>query len=213
MGKERVNIIGKRFGRLTVLEHSHDAGYTKYFLCKCDCGKLTTVAKGSLTTGKQVSCGCLRNEHIASINRLPDGYIRLGKIFRSMKRRCYDPKSNRYMRYGARGITICDEWLNNINAFRSWAIKNGYRDDLSIDRINNDAGYSPENCRWIKKSDQLSNYSGNVIIEFRGKSQTLAQWGRELNIPSSTLHNRIRVHGWSIERALTEPIRKRSGIR
>jgi len=209
MGKERVKIIGKRFGRLIVVEYSHNVGYTRYFLCKCDCGNTTTVAKNALTTGKQVSCGCLRRSRIADLNRLPEGYLRLGKIFIAMKRRCYDPKSNRYYRYGARGITICDEWLNNINSFRKWAISNGYKDGLSIDRINNDEGYSPNNCRWVQKSEQTSNCSKNVFITFNGKTMTLAQWGRELGIPHSTLHNRIRVHGWSVERALTEPVRQR----
>lgn len=208
MGKERVNIIGKKFGRLTVLEYSHNVGYTRFFLCQCDCGKKKTVAKNNLTTGKQVSCGCLRAERLGNLNRLPEGYLRLGKIFHAMKYRCYDPRSNRYPRYGGRGITICDEWLNDMDTFRSWAIQNGYRDGLSIDRINNDEGYCPENCRWVDKSDQLSNFSRNVIVEFNGKSQTIAQWGKELGIPRSTLHNRLRVHGWSVERALTEPVRK-----
>lgn len=208
MGKERVNIIGKRFGRLTVIELSHIDGYTRMFRCQCDCGKTIIVAKNNLTTGKQVSCGCLKAQRIGDMNRLPEGYLRLGKIFHTMKYRCYDPKSNRYSRYGGRGIKICDEWLNDVDAFRSWAISNGYRDGLSIDRIDNDKGYCPENCRWVDRSEQLSNYSKNVMIEFNGKKMTLSQWSRELGIPKSTLHNRIRVHGWSIERALTEPVRR-----
>lgn len=209
MGKERVNIIGKRFGNLVVLSYSHANGYTKYFLCQCDCGNQTVVAKNALTTGKQVSCGCLRKKRIADLNRLPNGYLRLGKIYRSMKERCYNTASNRYYRYGARGIKICDEWLSDINAFRKWAIDNGYKEGLSIDRIDNDGDYSPNNCRWIKPSEQWNNTSKTVLIEYNGKSQTLTQWANELNIPTSTLHNRLRVHGWSVERALTEPVRKR----
>lgn len=207
MGKERVNIIGKRFGNLVVLSHSHTNGYTRCFLCQCDCGNQTIVAKNALTTGKQVSCGCLRNKRIADLNRLPNGYLRLGKIYRAMKKRCYDTKSNRYDRYGARGIKICDEWLSDINAFRKWSIENGYKDGLSIDRIDNNGDYSPNNCRWVEPTEQSNNTSRTVMIEYNGKTQTLTQWANELNIPKSTLHNRLRVHGWSVERALTQPVR------
>lgn len=204
-----VDITGRRYGRLVVLSYSHAIGYTHYYLCQCDCGKQTTVAKNALTTGKQVSCGCYRSEVIKNINKLPDNYLQLGKIFRGMKARCYNPRSVRYKRYGGRGIKICEEWLQDINTFRSWAVENGYKPGLSIDRINNDGDYSPDNCRWVQPKDQLSNCSINVFVEFNGKCQTLAQWSRELNIPTSTLHNRIRVHGWPIERALTEPVRSR----
>jgi hypothetical protein len=207
MGKERVNIIGKRFGNLVVLSHSHTKGYTRYFLCQCDCGNQTIVAKNALTTGKQVSCGCLRKKRLGDLNRLPNGYLRLGKIYRAMKKRCYDTKSNRYDRYGARGIKICDEWLSDINAFRKWSIENGYKDGLSIDRIDNNGDYSPNNCRWVEPTEQSNNTSRTVMIEYNGKTQTLTQWANELNIPKSTLHNRLRVHGWSVERALTQPVR------
>lgn len=208
--KERVNIVGKRFGRLEVLSFSHNIGYTKYFLCRCDCGAEKTIAKNALTTGKVVSCGCKRSESFARLvesQKLPEHYLQLGKIFRGMVKRCYDKRSNRYHRYGERGISICDEWMDDINAFRKWAVDHGYRPGLSIDRIDNDGNYCPENCRWVDSKAQSNNYSRNVFVEFDGKRQTLSQWSRELNIPTSTLHNRIRVKGWSIERALTQPRR------
>lgn len=204
-----IDITGNRYGRLVVLEHSHVKGYTHYYLCQCDCGNQTIVAKNALTTGRQVSCGCYRDERIKNFNKLPDNYLQLGKIFNGMKSRCYNPNNIRYNRYGGRGIKICDEWLQNVNSFREWAIKNGYKPGLSIDRINNDGDYSSDNCRWVEPKEQLSNYSANVFIEFNGKRQTLSKWSRELNIPMSTLHNRIRVHGWTVERALTEPVRRR----
>jgi hypothetical protein len=179
-------------------------------LCRCDCGTEKTIAKNALTTGKVVSCGCKRQECFNELNakkRVPQYYVNLLHIYNGMKARCYDPKSIRYNRYGGRGISICDEWLNDINVFRKWAIDNGYHPGLSIDRIDNDGNYCPENCRWVEPSEQLCNYSKNVYVEFNGKRQTLAQWSRELGMPTSTLHNRIRVHGWSVERALTEPRR------
>lgn len=207
---ERRIILGQKFGRLTVLSLSHKKGYTRYFLCQCDCGKQTVVEKSALTTGKQISCGCARNERIRNLKRLPDGYSRLHKIFHKMKARCYNPRSNRYSRYGARGIKICDEWLSDVDNFCRWAIENGYADNLSIDRIDNDGDYCPENCRWATNIEQSNNTSCNIFVTFNGKTQTLAQWSRELNIPTSTLHNRIRVNGWSVERALTTPSRSRS---
>lgn len=206
MGKERVNIVGKRFGRLTVLSYSHNKGYTKYFLCKCDCGNQKIIAKNALTRGKQISCGCARKERIANLNKLPDGYCRLGKIFRSMKYRCYNQSSNHYHRYGGRGIKICDEWLSDIDSFRKWSIDNGYADGLTIDRIDNDGDYSPDNCRWITREEQLNNTSRSVMLSYDGKTQTMTQWAKELNMPTSTLFNRLKVLGWSAERSLSEPI-------
>lgn len=207
MAKERINIIGKRFGRLVVLKYSHNVGYSKYFLCQCDCGNKKTIAKSNLTTGKQVSCGCYRTENLVKSNKLPNGYSRLSKIYNAMKKRCYDPSSNRYHRYGARGIKICDEWLNNKNSFREWAINHGYKDGLTIDRIDNNGNYCPENCRWVTRQEQSNNTCRTVMIEYNGKAQTLTQWAHELNIPTSTLHNRLRVHGWDVEKAFTTPVR------
>ena len=203
MGKERVNIIGKRFGRLVVLSYSHNKGYTRYFLCQCDCGNQTTAAKNALTTGKQISCGCARRERLGKMNKLPDGYNRLGKIFRAMKKRCYDPSSNRYHRYGARGIKICDEWLSDVNVFREWAVNNGYKDGLTIDRIDNDGDYSPTNCRWVTREEQQNNTSRSVLITYNDKTQSMAQWARELDMPTSTLFNRLKVLGWSVDRSFS----------
>lgn len=209
MPKE-INIIGKRYGRLVVLSYSHSVGYRKYYLCQCDCGKQTCVLKGNIMSGKQVSCGCYRLQALTQAIKLPDGYSHLGRIFYQMKRRCYDKSSNRYYRYGGRGIKICDEWLSDINCFRRWAVENGYKEGLSIDRIDNDKDYCPDNCRWVTPEEQCNNTSRTVMIEYNGKKQTITQWANELNIPTSTLHNRIRVHGWSVERALTQPVRKQS---
>ena len=122
----------------------------------------------------------------------------------------YDPANNRYNSYGGRGIKICDAWLNDIDSFRIWAINNGYKDGLSIERIDVNKDYSPENCKWIPPIEQHNNTQRSVFITFNGKTQTLTQWANELNIKKSTLHNRIRVHGWSIERAFTEPVHHRN---
>lgn len=148
------DLTGKKFGRLTVLELAMRGSRGTKWLCRCDCGNETVVFGGNLTRGNTLSCGCLRYE------RLREGITshglsgsRLHSIWCGMRKRCNNPKAMRYERYGGRGITICDEWLDDFAAFHAWAMANGYRDDLSIDRIDNDGDYEPGNCRWITLSE------------------------------------------------------------
>lgn len=121
-----------------------------------------------------------------------------------MLNRCYNANHKYYNRYGGRGITVCDEWKNNFQAFYDWAISNGYRDDLTLDRKDNDNGYSPENCRWTTKKEQSNNRENNIVITYNGKTQTLSQWAEEIRIPYHKLLVRIK-RGWSVERAFTKP--------
>lgn len=126
---------------------------------------------------------------------------RLYRIWTAMKSRCYNKNHKWYGRYGGRGIKICDEWINDFAAFREWAISNGYKDDLSIDRIDNDKGYSPENCRWTNQEEQCSNTSRNRILTLNGKSQTMSQWAREIGVQPYEIYRRIE-RGMSTEEAL-----------
>lgn len=140
-------------------------------------------------------------------------HSRLSSIYRTMKNRCYNPKSYNYQNYGGRGITICEEWLNNefvkgeigrkskgFVAFREWATDNGYTDNLTLDRIDVNKGYSPENCRWVTMKVQSNNTRRNRIITYKGKSQTLAQWCDELCLNYQKIIQRI-ISGWSVARA------------
>lgn len=124
-----------------------------------------------------------------------------------MKRRCYDIDKDNYKFYGERGITICDEWKNNSLNFYNWAINNGYEEDLTIDRINTHGNYEPDNCRWITQKEQCNNTRSNKLIEFNGKIQTQQQWTEELNFTNDLIYARLK-RGWSVEKALTTPIRK-----
>jgi hypothetical protein len=123
-----------------------------------------------------------------------------------MMSRCYNPKTERYPRYGGRGITICDEWLHNFPAFRDWAFANGYEEGLTIDRIDVNGNYCPENCRWATTSDQMKNTSTNRYLTLNGETHTLSDWSRLTGIHATTISNRIN-RGWSLEKALTTPPR------
>ena len=135
-------------------------------------------------------------------------HTRLYSIWTDMKTRCNNPKRAKYARYGARGIKVCDEWCNSFEAFYEWAMANGYADNLTIDRKDNDKGYSPENCRWITMEEQASNKSTNHLITHEGQTFTMAEWARITGIPRLVLKDRICRYGWDSGRALTTPVRK-----
>lgn len=137
---------------------------------------------------------------------------RLNRIFRGMKVRCYNPNHGDYKWYGLRGITVCDEWYTphsqkGFNAFKKWALSHGYNDGLTIDRIDYNKGYSPENCRWVDMGVQNNNSSHNHLITYNNKTQSLSLWCKELNLPYHTIKRRINCFGWSAEKAFNTPIR------
>jgi hypothetical protein len=130
---------------------------------------------------------------------------RIYKIYHGIKNRCLKEREPSYKKYGAKGITICDEWKNSFEAFYEWAISNGYADNLSIDRIDGTKGYSPDNCRWASFEVQNNNTSRNHLITYNGKTQTMAQWAEEIGINYNKLSARLNRSKWSIEKALTTP--------
>lgn len=187
------NLSGLRFGMLLAVSRIAEPYKKTKYLCKCDCGNITTVTSSNLVTGHTKSCGCLTKKHgLAKKERLYNIWI-------GMRQRCRDVNSQDYMAYGGRGIHVCHGWENDYAIFRQWAVANGYDDSLSIDRINNDSGYSPENCRWASSWEQNNNLRSNVLVEFNGDTHTLAEWSRVFGIPYSTLISR-RKRGWSFAR-------------
>ena len=160
MGKVK-DISGKRFNKLTALKRMPNSdGSCSLWLCQCDCGNQTIVRRWNLIVGSTKSCGCLRSQNFQNLGysrKKPHTESRQYVIWRSMRQRCYDKKHKRYKDYGGRGIIICDEWRDDFQAFYGWSIKNGYRDNLSIDRIDNNKGYFPDNCRWATVKEQNQN--------------------------------------------------------
>lgn len=147
-------------------------------------------------------------------------HSRLSEIFRSMKKRCYNTKHIQYKNYGGRGIRICDEWndreLVKISgfrytkgylAFKKWALENGYADNLTIDRIDVNGNYEPSNCRWVDWRTQNNNRRNNHYLTYKGKTQSIAEWCRELGLNYILICNRIRSD-WSVEKAFEKPVRK-----
>jgi len=187
-------IIGKKYGRLTVIEEISP----RYCLCECECGNEKTVRRDHLLSGATKSCGCLLRETTRKINykhglsSTPDHRSRLYKTWDSMKQRCYNPNDKSYSRYGARGITICEAWLNDFVAFSEWAMANGYSDNLTIDRIDVNGNYEPSNCRWADSIIQANNKRNNTKITYNSVTHTLAEWSRLTGIEAGTISIRLR---------------------
>lgn len=150
-----VNLIGQKFNRLTVIAKTKKRGYdgSIVWLCECECGGIAEATGPVLKHNKVRSCGCLMAE-VKTIHG--ESKTRLYCIWSHMKRRCLNPKASRYHKYGGRGIKICSEWIKDFPAFRDWAVANGYNDDLTIDRIDNDGNYQPDNCQWLTRSENSS---------------------------------------------------------
>lgn len=206
-----IDLTGKKFGRLTVIKRVENrisnCGQSKtMFLCKCDCGKEVCVEGAKLRNGHTQSCGCLHNEIFANIGRKKNlihglSNDRLYHIWEGMKRRCYQKSAKNYVNYGAKGIEVCNEWLN-FEPFYNWAISNGYQENLTIDRIDVNDNYCPENCRWVDWKTQENNRSNNYKLTFNNETHTVSEWAKIINVSTSTLYSRLK-RGWTVERLLT----------
>lgn len=206
----RIDLIGKRFGRLTVLSYSHkDKRHRLFWLCICDCGNKTTPRGDLLKSGGTKSCGCFNRELIKerAAQRRLGGRVkdeRLYGIWSGIKQRCFDVGCTEYHRYGARGINVCDDWKNDYQKFKEWALENGYSSKLSIDRIDVNGNYTPENCKWSTPKEQANNRRNSIRVTYKNKTRTLAEWSEVLNMNYSCLYGRIKG-GWEIELAFTKP--------
>uniref|UniRef100_A0A6M3XGN0 Uncharacterized protein n=1 Tax=viral metagenome TaxID=1070528 RepID=A0A6M3XGN0_9ZZZZ len=211
MGKI-IDLTGQKFGRLTVLCIGQKGTKTTplKWKCICECGNVKNVSGQSLKNSAIRSCGCLQKEVASKLNCSHHGWgTRLYSIWDKMIQRCTNRKHKHYKNYGGRGIKVHKQW-KQFKYFKEWAYKNGYTDNLTIDRIDNNGNYEPGNCRFITLKEQQHNKRTNRVIELNGKSQTMKQWADELQINYNVINSRINTLKWDEIKALTTPTKKRS---
>lgn len=208
------DIIGERFGSLIVLRRVEDKispkGYKKpQYECICDCGNKKIAVRGNLLTGNTTSCGCYKKE-LDHKRFLKHGHAenpdKLYQKWSSMRSRCYNSNATNYKNYGGRGIKVCAEW-NDYEVFRKWAIDNGYKEGLTIDRIDVDGNYEPGNCRFTTMKEQNNNRRTTNFHTYNGNTQSEMKWAEEYGISYNTLKTRLK-YGWSFEDALNTPVLK-----
>ena len=205
------DLTGFVSSELTVIGYNGhtDHGYYKihYWLCRCSCGKVVSIAGSNLIADRCRSCGCKKSEYIG------DGHRTHGRsktsehnIWCAMRRRCGDKSNARYSRYGGRGITVCERWASS---FENFFEDMGPRPSRhhSIDRINNDGNYEPSNCRWATQLVQCHNSSVSTNLTHNGETKCIKDWAAHAGISSKSMYTRL-ANGWSIEKAISTPIRK-----
>lgn len=198
-----VDLTGMKYGRLTVLRQGERFHNKITWECQCDCGNKTVVLSNSLRTGNTKSCGCLSRKHGGTHTRL---YV----VWCRMMDRCYKPYVERYKNYGGRGITVCDEW-HDFSVFRKWAIESGYDPnakhyDCTLDRIDVNGNYCPENCRWIPMSEQFNNTTRSHYVCVNEEHLTISQASKKYGISAATIWARLNQLGWEEEKAVLIPV-------
>lgn len=210
-----IDLSGQRFGHLTVIGRYGTArkGEAAKWQCLCDCGNTAIVTSSNLRYGNQVSCGCQRiKKSLLNIARYNEQHrsTRNRRIFRiwvGMRNRCGNPQNDSYPYYGGRGIAVCDEW-KKYELFENWALSSGYLENLTLDRIDVNGPYSPDNCRWVTMKEQAYNRRDNRRISYQGKCLTITEWAKILKCSPSCLYYRLDA-GWPIEEVLSLPPNRR----
>lgn len=205
-----IDLTGKRFGRLIAKEIAESRNWVVYWKCICDCGNTTTVSSAKLRNGKTRSCGCLRKEMTIERNTKHNlRHKRIYNIYCTMKARCYNPNNYEYHNYGGRGIKVCDEWLgeNGIDNFAMWSYKNGYDENAdfgkcTIDRIDTNGNYDPNNCRWTTQKVQANNTRTNFYLEHDGEVHSISEWSDILKLDYERFYRALRVHNMSFDEAV-----------
>lgn len=194
-----INIVGDRYGFLVVLSIIRRKRSKPVALCVCSCGKKCSVLTYNLRNGHTISCGCARSGNGHGLSRSPEY-----SIWKHIHQRCSNPHDGEYSNYGGRGIEVCKRW----SSFELFYEDMGPRPPgTTLDRKDNDGGYSKENCRWVPTSVQNNNQRRNVQVTFRGRTQTASEWAREFGLAPGVVLNRLRA-GWGTKKALTTPLLK-----
>lgn len=206
-----LSLAGQRFGRLTALSYAgQSAGGAQQWVCACQCGGQTTARAIDLRKGLKRSCGCLAAEGLRRLAAKNRTHGMTGTatftVWRSMHARCKNPKSKDYPNYGGRGIAVCERW----DRFENFLADMGERPArLTLERSDNERGYEPGNCRWATIREQNLNTRANRVLEVAGERHPISMWAELTGISKSTLRRRVIELGWSHERAVTEPVRRR----
>ena len=200
----REDLTGVRFGRLVAIELDDQAIGRSRWVCQCDCGSRKSYVTSNLKRGTTRSCGCLQRELLAKRSSSHGGYANkdpLYNVWHGIRKRCNCPTSHNYKDYGGRGIKCVDEW-NDFATFRDWAVSSGYQNGLSIDRIDVDGDYSPENCRWATNTQQQNNKRNNRRMYYNGEVHTVKEWAGILEIKYQTLYANAKRHNFDLESTL-----------
>lgn len=203
---KKEDYIGKKYNHLMIVEFDHyGANSQAYFKCRCDCGNEVVVLGASIRSGNTKSCGCLKEQHKKSFGKHRKDQTthggcgtRLYRIWFHMRARCRDKNSELY---GARGIKVFEEWDSSFELFRDWALSNGYNDNLTIDRIDVNGNYEPDNCRWADMKTQGRNRRNTLYVDFQGKRMSLKDACEIVGVDYHTVYGRI-ADGMSVEQAL-----------
>lgn len=201
---------GAKFNHLTAIEPTQED--VNKWVFECDCGRRKNILKLAVVSGLTITCGqngCpFHSEWLSSRNRTHGlSYTKFYEVYRGIIKRCYDPNAINYADYGGRGISVCDEWKDDAGAFYDWAMANGWTEGLTIDRIDVNGPYSPENCRWITSKDQCYNKRNNRLITCNGVTMTLTQWAEVKGMNKQTLAARLEK-GWDVESAINTPVHR-----
>lgn len=189
-----LDLSNKKFYKLTVIRQVQSKNHKTMWECICDCGNTTLVLTSNLTCGRVKSCGCLKNEKL--IKRNTTHNLRktpIYEVWKTMKQRCFNPNNSSYKNYGGRGISICKDWKDNFISFYEWSMLNGYKKGLTIDRIDNNSNYCPENCRWVDRTIQANNTRWNKLITIGGKVDTRANWMRYFNLDDYNFNKQLKL--------------------
>lgn len=197
-----IDLTGMKFGKLTVIKRAENyispcGSKSAQWLCKCECGNEKVIKASALRKGATKSCGCIWYEQVACGNKTHGmSESRLYECWRDMLNRCYLKTRYDYERYGGRGIKVCDEWKEHFEPFMKWAMENGYKENLTIDRIDTNGNYCPENCRWVDRKEQAVNRRTTVFVEYNGERHSLKDWALKFGKPRWTWYNKFRKYDY-----------------